>query len=85
MQERSTVWKHCLLRKYKVVEIDTDFTLEYVIPIHGSILVAFKDAVSLPWQDGTHTVGAIPVDVLLNVAKVGFASYGSALSRFLGL
>ena len=78
------MWTGCFLRKYRLVEIDTDFILEYIIPVHGAILVAFEDAVNLPWQDGVHKIGAIPVDVLLNIAKVGSASYNSTFVSSVG-
>ena len=74
VQEHPTIRTGCLLRNYRVVEIDTDFILEFIIPVHGSIVVAFKDPISLPWQEGTHKIGALPVDLLLKIAKVHFAT-----------
>lgn len=74
MQEISPTHTGCLLRKYRVVEIDTDFILEYIVPLHGNIIVAFKDAVSMPRQEGLRKFGALPVDLLLRIAKVMYGT-----------
>lgn len=58
------------MRSSTRLETDTAFVVEYIVPMHGSIVVAFKDAVSFPGQEGIHKIGAIPVAFLLDIAKV---------------
>ena len=68
----------CVSRICRRVETDTDFVVEYSIPIHGNILVAFKDEVLIPGQEGMVKIVTMPVADLLNRAKVALSRIHSS-------
>ena len=70
MQGSWPTYEDCVVRGSKRVDTNTDFVVEYSIPIHGNIVVAFKDEVFIPGQENTNKIVAIPVATLLNRAKV---------------
>lgn len=59
----------CAVRNYRVVETRTAFTVDYGVPIFGSVVVALTKAIHMPgFQDKKQIVTISALDLLQTLA-----------------